>query len=143
MAKTEEWPGFGKRVRRRIRELGYVRPDGSEDIPRFTVKKGYVAPHFYKYLSNTTPTRANLLRLAADLEVSPAWLLFGGDASGGVIHANPQPVDPPSTLKEKRTTRRVSTRKEATLRKVPKKMAARSLRYRGQTAARGNPGRAA
>src|SRR5258706_12601420 len=77
MAKSEAWPGFGQRVRQRLRELGYVRPDGGEDISTFTVKKGYVVTLFYKYLSNTTPSRENLLRLANDLDVRPSWLLFG------------------------------------------------------------------
>jgi len=83
MAKQEEWPGFGKRVRQRLRELGYVRPDGSEDISAFTVKKGYIVTLFYKYLTHTTPSRENLIRLANDLGVTPAWLLFGEDVQHG------------------------------------------------------------
>ncbi len=79
MAKAEQWRGFGQRVRQRMRALGYVRADGSEDISRFTLENRYVVTLFYKYLTNTTPSRENLLRLAKDLEVSPGWLLFGDD----------------------------------------------------------------
>lgn len=90
MAKTEEWPDFGVRVRRRLRELGYVRPDGSEDISRFTVENGYVITLFYKYLTHTTPSRENLIRLARDLQTSVEWLLTGHECEEGARPKHPR-----------------------------------------------------
>lgn len=92
MAKRQRWPGFGDRVRQRLLALGYVRPDGQAHISRFTTEKGYVITLFYKYLDNTTPDRENLLRLARDLQVSPAWLLFGDDLGSPAIAAAPAPA---------------------------------------------------
>ena len=94
MAKKEEWPGLGERIRQRIRELGMVTPSGKADIATFTTTHGYVITGFYKWLTNTTPERETLLRLARDLEVSPAWLLFG-DQPGG-------PTPPPGKRRRRK-----------------------------------------
>ena len=133
MAKQEGWPGFAQRVRERLRALGYVRPDGSEDISAFTVKKGYIITLFYKYLTHTTPSRENLLRLAQDLEVSPSWLLFG----------DPPSLDTPP-LKRKSPTKAGGRRgRDGRLRQVGGQTAARALHYHAVTAAGGSGRRVA
>jgi len=133
MAKQEEWPGFGNRVRERLRALGYVRPDGTEDISSFTLKKGYIVTLFYKYLAHTTPSRENLLRLAHDLEVSPSWLLFGDP---------PQVGTPP--LKRKAPTKASGKRRRGEiLCQLRGRTVARSLIQSTQTATRGARSRVA
>jgi hypothetical protein len=127
MAKTEAWPGFGERVREQLRKLGYVRPDGSEDISRFTVKHGYVITAFYKWMDTTTPTRENLLKLARDLQCSPSWLLFG----------DPQQMDT-APLKRKGPTKASGKGdRVGTIRKVGAKAPARRLQYPASATARG------
>lgn len=72
-----KWPGIGKRIRERFHALGYVKDDGRADVIRFALDHRYVHTYVYKWLDDTTPSRDNLYRLARDLGVSPAWLLFG------------------------------------------------------------------
>ena len=68
-----QWPGLGDRIRQKIRELGH------ENAAQFADAKGYRVTYVYKWISGTLPSRDNLLRLAKDLRVSPAWLLFGDE----------------------------------------------------------------
>src|SRR5262245_2011775 len=72
-----KWPGLGDRIRERIVALGFTTKDGSADVQRFALAKGYLPNYLYRWGTDTTPDRDNLLRLAKDLECSPAWLLFG------------------------------------------------------------------
>jgi len=133
-----------------------VRPDGSEDISRFTVKHGYIVTAFYKYLDTTTPSRENLLKLAKDLECDPWWLLFGEDAvkprrpspaRGRQARENLLPAEASSALKKKRTIHSLSARKDdgpGTLRKVRgRTTSARRLLSRVPTAASGSRRRVA
>lgn len=67
------WPGLGERIQQRIAALGFKNP------AQFADAKGYRITYIYKWAAGTTPDRANLERLAKDLEVHPAWLLFGDE----------------------------------------------------------------
>ena len=74
------FPGVGKRIKERLLALGYMDADGQPDIARFIREKQYDSRNFYPWANkDRTPSGANLDRLAADLECSPAWLLFGVD----------------------------------------------------------------
>lgn len=75
MGRMEQWPGLADRLRARIAELGYKNPS------RFADEKRYRVTDLHKWITDTTPCRATLERLADDLEVNVAWLLLG-DASG-------------------------------------------------------------
>lgn len=71
----EQWPGLSQRLRQRIADLGFKNPSVFAD------QKHYRVTHIHKWLGDTTPSRENLERLAKDLHVSAAWLLFG-DTNG-------------------------------------------------------------
>lgn len=73
--------GVGPRIRRRLLDLGYVRPDGQPDVRKFTLEHRYDKTLFYEWLGDRrTPTK-ELHRLVADLGVSIPWLLFGEQES--------------------------------------------------------------
>jgi hypothetical protein len=74
MGQTK-WPGLQERLRQCIAEQGYKNP------AQFADAKHYRITMLYKWLDDTTPNLDNLERLARDLGVSAAWLLFG-NASG-------------------------------------------------------------
>lgn len=73
--------GLGERIRARLRALGYWKRD-RPDVLRFCLEKGYRPQYVYAWLRDRVPSRANLDRLAADLDVSMAWVLFGEEAAG-------------------------------------------------------------
>lgn len=66
-----QWPGLGERINQRIRELGF------KNAAQFADAKGWRITYIYKWAGGTTPDRENLEKLAKDLGVHPAWLLFG------------------------------------------------------------------
>ena len=71
------FPGVGRRVAERLLALGYKRVDGKPDVRRFVRERGWDKTSLYFWLSDrNTPTK-ELGRLARDLGVTPAWLLFG------------------------------------------------------------------
>jgi hypothetical protein len=71
-----KWPGIGHRILERIQAQGYGR-NGRSGVLQFALDHQYVPTYVYKWLHDTTPDRENLERLARDLKVSEAWLLFG------------------------------------------------------------------
>ena len=75
----QKFPGTEKRIRSRLEALGYWK-EGRPDVSRFCREKGYLPQYVYAWLNGRVPVSANLIRLAADLAVPPAWLLFGDDA---------------------------------------------------------------
>jgi PAS domain S-box-containing protein len=76
-------PGIGKRIGRRLVELGFSK-SGRPDVARFCVENGYRPQYVYAWLAGRTPTYENLERLATDLGVSRSWLAVG-DESTNVI----------------------------------------------------------
>src|SRR5260370_8853483 len=77
---TGRGPGIADRLREKMRERGYWLE--SKDRPaamRFAEEKGYDLLSVLKWLDGLQPSWDNLYRLAVDLKVTPAWLLFGED----------------------------------------------------------------
>lgn len=78
---ASRWVGLGERITRRLHAMGYwhiarQRPD----LMRFGLEYRY--PHIYLYRwvnMEICPDRDNLMRLAKDLGVAPAWLLMGDE----------------------------------------------------------------
>jgi len=68
--------GFGDRVHRRLVGLGYVKRD-KPDVSRFCRERDYRPQYVYAWLKGRLPRAGYLERLAGDLQVSPAWLMFG------------------------------------------------------------------
>ena len=74
------FPGIGQRVRERLRALGYSK-NGRPDVARFCGERDYRPQYLYAWLGDRIPTYDNLVRLARDLEVPPAWIMFGTGAA--------------------------------------------------------------
>ncbi|MBI4012143.1 MAG: GAF domain-containing protein [Candidatus Rokubacteria bacterium] len=73
-----EFTGLGDRIRARLRLLGYWRND-RPDVLRFCEERRYRPQYVYAWLKNRVPSRTNLGRLAEDLGVPMAWIVFGQD----------------------------------------------------------------
>jgi len=73
---TLDIQGFGDRVHERLVALGYVKRD-KPDVSRFCREMDYRPQYVYAWLKGRLPRLGSLERLASDLEVSPAWLMFG------------------------------------------------------------------
>lgn len=84
--------GLGERIRERMAGLGYARSDGSPKVLQFSRDKGYFSQYVYQWLLGRVPGPENLQRLARDLGVSRAWLLFG-DAGVAEVRRL-EPVEP-------------------------------------------------
>ncbi|HET6372497.1 MAG TPA: hypothetical protein VFG76_04270 [Candidatus Polarisedimenticolia bacterium] len=79
MAKPGKYPGVGARIRERLEWRAYWK-DGRPDVTRFCRERGYLPSYVYKWLGEgVVPDYDNLLRLSHDLEVPPAWILFGDE----------------------------------------------------------------
>lgn len=73
MPKT---PGFGERVRERLRATGYWNAEKNRpDVIRFGLERQYVHSYIYRWLKGETPRGPELVRLAQDLGVSVEWLV--------------------------------------------------------------------
>jgi hypothetical protein len=73
-------PGIAEQLRELMRERGYWLE--SKDRPaamRFAEERGYELMLVLKWLDGVQPSWDNLYRLARDLRVTPARLLFGAD----------------------------------------------------------------
>jgi hypothetical protein len=131
--------GLGQRLAARIKAKGYGAP-GTKfgiNVSEFALDHRYNQGSLFKWLNDTVlPDYAMMLRLARDLDTSPAWLHYGDQqpttkprrptaGRGGIRVQKPQEVDATSSLKEKHTTSGVSARKDAAL-----------CQSRGQTMAR-------
>lgn len=77
---------IGKRIESRLEAFGYWK-NGRPDVSRFCREKGYLSQYVYSWLNGRVPQSENLIRLGADLELAPAWLLFGDRAPDGWIGA--------------------------------------------------------
>jgi hypothetical protein len=69
--------GVGPRIAARLLALGYRRPNDKPDVTRFCLEHRYDPRVFYEWLGDRQTPFKELGRLAADLGVSPGWLLFG------------------------------------------------------------------
>ncbi len=69
--------GPGSRIRARLHTLGYWRRPA---VLRFCAEKEYRPRYLYAWLKNRVPSPENLRRLAHDLDVSMAWIMFGAAA---------------------------------------------------------------
>jgi hypothetical protein len=77
-AMGTRFPGTGERIRARLVALGYQRPNGSLDLPRFLAEHDYDPRYLYGWAKGTfTPLGNYLERLAKDLETTRSWLLLG------------------------------------------------------------------
>jgi PAS domain S-box-containing protein len=72
-------PGIGKRIGRRLVELGYSKA-GRPDVAKFCAEKRYRPQYVYAWLAGRTPSYENLVRLSADLGVTRSWLAVGDEA---------------------------------------------------------------
>jgi len=98
----KKWPKIGERISERLRALGYWRGDGRPDVMRFSLERRYVYIYLYRWLGGATPDHENIYRLAADLQVSPSWLLFGEE--GALIPTSP-PTKPLAVSPARRSGR--------------------------------------
>ena len=73
---TFDIQGFGDRVHKQLIGLGYVKRD-KPDVSRFCRERDYRPQYVYAWLKGRLPRAGYLERLAGDLQVSPAWLMFG------------------------------------------------------------------
>src|SRR5262245_48987380 len=73
-------PKVAARVAERLVALNYIQPNGKPDVRRFCLEHGYDKTIVYYWLSNRSTPVKELPRLAADLQTTPAYLLFGTDA---------------------------------------------------------------
>lgn len=84
MAKGVHWPGLGPRLREAIGRR-YTNSRGNPDVIRFALEYRFVLNNVYRWIGGqAVPTYDNLLKLAAALEISPAWLCFGDDEGRAV-----------------------------------------------------------
>ena len=77
---------IGKRIESRLQAVGYWK-NGRPDVSRFCQERGYLPQYIYAWLKGRVPQFENLIRLGADLEVAPAWLLFGDNGMDGWVGA--------------------------------------------------------
>jgi hypothetical protein len=85
--KGSKWPGLPERLRAAMQRAGYWKGDRPH-VTRFSLEHRFLAAYTYKWLSgDAVPDRDNLLRVADALKISPAWLLFGEDATAGATPA--------------------------------------------------------
>jgi transcriptional regulator with XRE-family HTH domain len=92
------YPGLGARLRARILEQY-----GS--VAQFTQQRGYSSVYVYRWFRGMMPTYPHVMRLAADLQVTPAWLLFGDAANAipprsGTAPASKERAQSPVALPE-------------------------------------------
>jgi len=84
------FPGLADRIRGRLRALGYWRED-KPDVLRFAREKGYIYIYLYRWLDGVTPTYEYLVKLAEDLQMSMAELVFGEE--GGERRPSPRKME--------------------------------------------------
>lgn len=72
--------GVGPRIAARMIALGYVRANGTPNVPRWCLEKRYDKTVVYYWINDQrTPMKDRLRRLAKDLGVAPEWLLVGAE----------------------------------------------------------------
>lgn len=76
------YENVGERMKERLLALGYVTAEGTPHIARFIREYRYDSRYFYRWANKgATPAGENLERLAQDLGVTRAWLLFGDEGT--------------------------------------------------------------
>src|SRR6267142_534677 len=98
-------PGIAERFREKLRELdGGQYWDARNDRPvkmRFARDFSYDYWDVVRWLDGGQPSWDNVYRLARDLKVTPAWLLFGEDGGRQLMTSTSTPV----TTKPRRSKR--------------------------------------
>jgi PAS domain-containing protein len=89
---TTKYSGLGERILSRLRSLGYWKKN-RVDVLRFCREKGYRPQYVYAWAKDRVPSYENLKRLASDLDVPMAWILFGR-AAGSVSPAELERLEP-------------------------------------------------
>src|SRR5262245_56534885 len=76
-----KWDGLGTRITQRLHRLGYWNIQRQRpDLMRFGLENRYPHIYLYRWINmEICPDHDNLMRLAGDLGVSPAWLLMGDE----------------------------------------------------------------
>lgn len=69
--------GVGERINTRLKTLGYTRPNGDLRVADFAMDHRFPGSFVYDWLADRRTPIKDLERLAAALDTSPAWLLFG------------------------------------------------------------------
>ena len=69
--------GVGGRIKQRLRELGYVKPNGDLRVQDFALDHRFPGTFVYDWLADRRTPLKDLDRLAQALHTTPAWLCFG------------------------------------------------------------------
>lgn len=69
--------GVGERIRQRLRETGYTRPNGDLRVADFCMDHRFNTSFVYDWMADRRTPLKELERLATALETTPAWLCFG------------------------------------------------------------------
>jgi hypothetical protein len=86
------WPGIADRLRVKLRERGYW--NAARDRPqlmRFAAEHGFRLLSVMTWIDGKQPSYENLLSLAAALDTTPAWLMFGEDGGRELVAAPAAP----------------------------------------------------
>ena len=76
------YSGYGSRMRLRLLEMGYRKPDGGPDVQRFCWDFRFNANHVHQWLSEKITPFKDLIRLCTALDCSAEWLLTGNERKG-------------------------------------------------------------
>jgi len=90
MGMAYSFPGLDGRLRARLLELEYVKK-GRADYRRFALEHGTDPVYLWRWVNGKgAPSLEAARKLAADLEVSLAWLLLGDEGSQVAAPTGPQ-----------------------------------------------------
>jgi hypothetical protein len=73
----KKWPNIGDRITERLLALGFRRVNGKPDVMGFSFRNGWNHVYLFRWIGGSTPDYDNIIKLSAQLEVSPSWLMFG------------------------------------------------------------------
>lgn len=71
--------GVGERIKQRLRDLGYIRPNGDLRVADFAMDHRFPGSFVYDWIADRRTPIRDLDRLATALQTTPAWLLFGAE----------------------------------------------------------------
>jgi hypothetical protein len=112
--------GVGRRMKERLRALGYTKPNGDLRVQDFALDKRYTVAFFYDWLGDRRTPIRDLERLARDLETTPAWLLFGVAEVVAPAAAPAAPRPPRSTGSARRPAVALAERRARGRRRHPR-----------------------
>lgn len=69
--------GVGARIRERLIDIGYTKPDGTLRVQDFALEHRFPATFLWDWLSDRRTPIKDLHRLAEALQANPGWLLLG------------------------------------------------------------------